>query len=372
MKDRPFASYRYSAFISYATADDEAWNSWVSLFTDELNLTLAPRVRGVKVPQAHLSGDKPLVSGRLSEKLCANVDDSFAMFLVVHDNYLASSWCLQELEYFKALVGDDGFRERLYVIAMSEPAINELTSREQWQRLCPFDDQVWLRFFRDDRSDRPIDIYASNVRNKRVVVANLFWDLFVDVREDLAQKIRSAVEKEQRAPAYPSVAVERVVPLPEDDLLVRVYIEGNKDQEKYWESLGQQVESSWEEVVAALKVEPRLYLRPTGLPMNEIDQRPMLDDADGVVLLWGKKTPDSLAAQIKKVEPKLSGPNYAPGVIAYLMDGPNDLPGAPSVGNWNVVRFRAGPDGSARVLSKDAPALEAFLYSVLERKRKRR
>jgi hypothetical protein len=378
MKDRPFVSYLYSAFISYTTGDDRDWNSFVSFFTNELNLTLPSRtrVRDIKVRKAYRSGDNPLVAGRLSEKLRAKVDASFAMFLFVHDNYLTSSWCLHELEYFKSLFGDDGFRERLYVIAMSESAITTLTNREQWKRLCPFDDQLWLPFFRDDKSDQPMDIYAPNTRSQPFLLVKPFWDLFVDVREDLAKKIRSAVEKEQRAPSYPSIAVERVVPLPEDDL-VRVYIEGNKDQEECWESLGQQVESSWNQVVEALRVEPRLYLRPTGLPMNEIDQRPMLDDADGVVLLWGKKTPDSLAAQIKKVEPKLSGPNYAPGVIAYLMDGPNDLPGARSVGNWNVVRFTtgadAGADGSARVLpDDDARELEAFLSSVLDRKRKRR
>ena len=369
MTDRPFSSYRYSAFISYASDDDDAWNSFVSCFTDELNKALAPRLRGIPVPQAHLSGDDPLVGGRLSDKLRQNVDDSFAMFIFVHDNYLASEWCLHELEYFKSLFGDRGFRERLYLIAMSEDAVKELTGREQWKRICPFDDLLWQRFYRDDDHNRPIEIYASNTRNKRVVVANAFWDSFVDIREDLAKKMRTAAEAKQFAPAYPVAAAERAVALPEDETLVRVYIEGNTDQEKYWESLGKQVAASWDQVVGALKVEPRLYLRPTGLPMSEIDQRPMLDDADGVVLLWGKKTPDSLAAQIKKVEPKLSGPNYAPGVVAYLMDGRNDAPAASSVGNWNVLRFDAGGDGSMHVLLEDAPALEVFLNSVLVRKR---
>ena len=369
MNDRPFDSYRYSAFISYATADDEAWNAWVSCFTDELNLALGSRLR-FKVPPAHLSGDVPLLSGRLSDKLRKNVDDSFAMFLFVHDNYLASDWCLKELEYFKSLLGDEGLRERLYLIAMSESAIDALMKRDAWKSLCSFDDLTWLPFFQSDRPDRPIEIYASNARNKRVVVANAFWNLFVDLRDELATKIRNEVEREPRAPSYPSVAASQSVPLPDDEALVRVYIEGNTDQERYWESLGRQVETSWEQVIASLKVEPRLYLRPTGLPMNEIDQRPMLDDADGVVLLWGKKTPDSLAAQIRKVEPKLSGPNYAPGVIAYLSESPADVPGAASVGNWPVVRFRVDGDGGASVLPDDAPALETFLGSVLARKRR--
>ena len=123
--------------------------------------------------------------------------------------------------------------------------------------------------------------------------------------------------------------------------------------------------------VAPMQIEPQLYLRPTGLQMTEIDQRPVLDDADGVVLLWGKKTPDSLAAQINKVEPKLSGPNYAPGVVAYVMDGPNDTRSTESVGNWHVVRFAPAPGGGVAVLAEDAAALKAFLTSVLEHKRKR-
>lgn len=369
MNERPFDSYRYSAFISYATADDEAWNAWISCFTDELNLALGSRLH-FKVPAAHLSGDVPLLSGRLSDKLRKNVDDAFAMFIFVHDNYLASDWCLKELEYFKAQLGDEGFRERLYLVAMSEGAIQALMARDAWKALCPFDDLTWLNFFQDDRPDRPIEIYASNARNKRVVVANAFWGLFVDVRDELAGKIKAVVERAPRTPSYPSVAVARNVALPDDEALVRVYIEGNTDQERYWESLGRQVETSWEQVIAALKVEPRLYLRPTGLPMNEIDQRPMLDDADGVVLVWGKKTPDSLAAQIRKVEPKLSGPNYAPGVIAYLSENAADMPGAMSVGNWPVVRFRLEGEGGAQVLAEDAAALEAFLSSVLARKRR--
>lgn len=369
MSLRPFESYRYSAFISYATADDKAWNAWVSCFADELNLALGSRLR-YKVPIAHLSGDAPLISGRLSDKLRQNVDDAFAMFIFVHENYLESDWCLKELEYFKSQLGDAGFRERLYLIAMSEPAMTSLVQGAPWKALCPFDDLTWVPFFQGDRPERPLTIYADNTRNKRAVVASAFWDRFVDVRDELAAKIRAVVEQVPRAPSYPVSMAERSVPLPDDANLVRVYIESNSEQKEFGESLALQVKSAWEQVTAALNIEPRLYLRPTGLPMSEIDQRPMLDDADGVVLLWGKKTPDSLAAQIRKVEPKLSGPNYAPGLIAYLSDGPADAPAAHSVGNWPVVRFRVEPAGGVMVLADDAPALESFLSNVLARKRR--
>ena len=371
MNHRAFGSYKYSVFLSYAHDDDKAWNGWISSFSAELNLALPARLHGITVPEAHLSGHNGPIAGPLSEELYRNVESSFAMILFVHDNYLASKWCLHELEYFKTLFGAEGFRERFFVIALSQTAIQQLTARAQWKSVCPFDDQVWLPFFENDSPDFPMEIYLSHTRGKQVVVANDFWREFLKVREALAKKIRATVENELRVPAYPQVAATRVVPLPDDELLVRVYIEGNAEQEKYWASLGAQVVASWEQVTATMQIEPHLYLRPTGLPMSEIDQRPLLDDADGVVLLWGKKTPDSLAAQINKVEPKLSGPNYAPGVIAYLMEGPNDTRSTQSVGNWHVVRFAAGADGSAAVIPEDAQALNDFLSSVLERKRKR-
>ena len=367
-----FSDYTYSVFMSYAHADDQAWGYWITNFNIELNLMLPPRLRGIDVPKTHLSGVNGPITGPLNEELYRNVKASFAMILFVHDAYLDSEWCLKELDYFKELFGEHGFRDRFFVIALSKRAITKLTAGEAWQRICPFDHQVWMPFYDEDAPSIPMDIYASNTRDKQVVVANAFWHKFLRIREALADKIMALVESEPRPSAYPTAvpAAARQLPLPDDELLVRVYIEGNKEQETYWESLGAQVVASWDQVVATMQIEPQLYLRPTGLPMTEIDQRPVLDNADGVVLLWGKKTPDSLAAQINKVEPKLSGPHFAPGLIAYIREDPNDTRSTESIGNWNVVRFARTPDGVV-VLPEDAATLTAFLNSVLERKRKR-
>jgi hypothetical protein len=184
-------------------------------------------------------------------------------------------------------------------------------------------------------------------------------------------KIKRNVESDHNVPTYPAASAAAPVAVAEDRHLVRVYIESNAEQQKYWEPLGQQVAGSWEQVVALEHLEPPLYLRPTGLPMSEIDQRPMLDNANGVVLLWGKKTPDSLAAQISQVEPKLSGPNFAPGLVAYLMENATDQPGSTTINNWPVIRFLTRFDGSATVLADDAPALANFLGKVLAHARSR-
>lgn len=371
MNRKLFDRYGYSAFISYATEDDRSRNAWVSCFADELDLALPGRVRGLKlrdvyVPAVHLSGDKPLLAGRLSDLLLANIENSFAMFLFVHDNYNLSDWCLKELEYFKTLFKEDGFKTRLYVIAMSQSALDELMKGETWKRLCPFEDQLWIGFYREDAPDHPLTIYSGQGRNKRTVIDDDFWKKFSPLLDDFAAKIFDVAQP--RPSTYPTADTARTLALPQDKHLVRVYIESSPDQKQQQESLGLEIETSWDRVVDALHIEPRLYLRPSGLAMTDIAQRPRLDDADGVVLLWSKKTPAAVAAQIKIVEPKLIGPKPAPGLVAYVMQEADDLPDGMSIGNWNVVRFRADASGSVTVLADDVPVLEGFLRNVLARK----
>ena len=115
-----FPECEFSAFISYAHADDEAWFSWVTQFHEELSISLRAFLRGVRVPPLHLSGENGPVSGALSTELQKRIAASFAMIIVVHDNYAQSEWCLKELEYFRSLFGDDGFRQRLYIVALSQ------------------------------------------------------------------------------------------------------------------------------------------------------------------------------------------------------------------------------------------------------------
>lgn len=362
---RPFSEYRYYAYFSYSVPDDDAWDQWVSCFKDELFFSLPSRLRGIKLPPIHLCGDDPLTSGVLHERLEENVRDSFALFLFVHDNYLDSQWCLKELEYFKKHFGEQGFRDRLYVIAMSKGAIEELTSREAWKSLCPSGGQLWVPFYQVAKPNRPIPIYSGDnipAEGKRRVVSNAFWEQFVGIREDLAKKIRNVTARSKLAAA----------PAPsENPEIVRIYIESNERQEIYWESLVKQVIHSWDQLIAGEHVEPPLYVRPTGLPMNSIKTLPYLDDADGVVLLWDRKTPDALVAQITTVEGKLRGRTAAPGIIAYLMEPGGRPPAANRVLNWPVLAFEPDANGGLHIADQDGTALVIFLAKVLERKRQR-
>ncbi len=368
---RTYSACRYSAFLSHAHSDNLAWDGWIENFNYELNINLQSRVGGIRVPRAFCSSREGLVAGWLDDELRDAVAASFAMILFVHDNYCESDWCLRELEFFGSLFDDEAFRKRLYIVAMSQPAMEQLQGSQRWRALFPRGEQVWMPFFQPDTPDRPFDIYfQTNRSNQKVLLTTDFKNAFYRLRDHLAERIKEAHRSETLRSSYPSTspgAVEQPA-----DQEVRIFIENDRSQERHSESLGQQVALTWDQIVATEEVEPPLLLRPTGLDIRDLQSRPVLDFANGVILLWASKTPESLAAQITRVEPRLLGPEPTPNLVAYLMRDPRDQPASDSIAGWPVVRFMARADGSAPVLVDDAPKLAAFLRKVLQHKRRRR
>lgn len=148
---------KYSAFISYAHADDQATDGWISQFSDFLRMRLQNRLGRIGVKQLqdmHLSGRNGPVYGSLPDALLNNVADSYAMIIVVFNAYTKSDWCLQELEYFKKALGAEGLRQRLYVVALSKSAMDDIVARPDWARLT-LPNQLWIPFYRDDDVDEP-------------------------------------------------------------------------------------------------------------------------------------------------------------------------------------------------------------------------
>lgn len=511
---KPLQDCEFTAFISYAHADDAAWFNWVTQFRTELERSLQAMLRGVRLPRMHLSGENGPVAGVLSDELRQRVEASFAMIIVVHDNYAQSDWCLQELAYFKSLFGEQGFRERLYIVALSEAAMLQVSASAAWRALMPGEDQIWMPFFDPADKARPLDIYmgpglvspafrqpferlrgnlaarlrqaaalppapppalrpaepasrpvvvdgpapapaaagewligfvpsasaaaavqAANVLAQRGlparvlsqdVVFNDFADLaraerlllafddaplmmtslaagghlelqreawlkrggaperlhWLDLRaatgsppqgaaawvaaQGVAAVDPQALADQLRPPAPPPTVV---APAPG----VRIYIESNRNERTLWEPLGEQIRRKWDEVcrrVAPGRV-PQLSLRPRGLPVDQIDSFPSLDDADGVVLLWGRKTSEALVAQINKVENKMTpGRDAAPGIVAYLMPPQQATEPVPAWG-WQVLRFNAASEDDIDVVTEENDQLERFLKKVYERRHQR-
>lgn len=511
---KPLQDCEFTAFISYAHADDAAWFGWVTQFRTELERSLQAMLRGVRLPRMHLSGENGPVAGALSDELRQRVEASFAMVIVVHDNYAQSDWCLQELACFKSLFGEPGLRERLYIVALSEAAMLQVSASAAWRALMPGDDQIWMPFFDPADKTRPLDIYLGPG-----LVSPAFRQPFERLRGDFAAKLRLAAALPATAPpmlrprepvAAPSAApapaigtttggelligfvptasasaavqaanalaqrglparvlspdvvfadfadfarAERLLLAFDDaplmmttlaagghlelqrdawlkrggaperlhwldlraatdtppqgaaawvaaqgaavmapqalaDLLrppapppavatpapgVRIYIESNRNERTLWEPLGEQIRRKWDEVcrrVAPGRV-PALSLRARGLPVDQIDSFPSLDDADGVVLLWGRKTSEALVAQINKVENKMTpGRDAAPGIVAYLMPPQQATEPVPAWG-WQVLRFNAPSEDEIDVVTEESDQLERFLRKVYERRHQR-
>jgi TIR domain len=497
----PFKQCKYSAFISYAHADDEGRGGWISAFTSELERALRNRVgrnAGLQIPGMHLSGKNGPVAGRLSAELQTRIADSYAMIIVVHDNYVQSEWCLNELAYFKSLFGDEGFLKRLYVVAMSESAINTLTNKKTWKDLLPYDDQLWTAFFREDSRDLPARMRLDNgefsqrfEQKFELLLADLIEKIKADAQRsgpetasspgparrdallfgaaspELADRVQSLADgltaagvatsvlpadalngeltefdnashlvlafsnagqpvkpfrfspgghlagqrdawlgkgrpadrlvwldlREVVCPAPPGPGHTALVESVADSALtpaalqerflpkaaptagaapsapserINIYIESNQNEVDLWEALGDQIKRKWALLVQQYgsALVPPLFLHTRALSVNAIDGMPLLNDADGVVLLWGQKTDDSLRATINKVESKLPG-DIPPGIVAYLMP-PRADPKSRVEGNyWKVLRFSDANSDGIDIVRDEADLLQAFLRKVL-------
>ena len=535
MPIKPLQDCEFTAFVSYAHADDAAWFDWVTQFRNELERGLSALLRGVRLPRMHLSGENGPVAGLLSDELKKRVAASFAMIIIVHDNYAQSDWCLRELEHFKSLFGDEGLRDRLYIVALSESAMLSVSGGSAWQRLVPAGDLVWLPFFDPVDRNRPLDVYLGPG-----LVSPAFRGPFERLRSDMAAKLRAAAAASIAGKTVGTAALDAAVPLlhridvdavpvplsefasafaselapasaplpasaqatprvafgfvpaahsaavaaaaaraaergltvelltqdavfdafaalrradhlvlafddtppllaslaagghlqlqreawlqqgrPPDSLLwldlrtapppppwtgaaayvdsigaaalplsalldrlhpkarapapaqaVRIYIESNRHERTLWEPLGEQIRLRWEAVCSHLAPErvPPLSLRARGLPVDDIDRFPSLDDADGVVLLWGRKTSEALVAQINKVENKLApGRDAAPGIVAYLMPPQLSTEPMPAWG-WQVLRFDARNAQSIDVVAEERDELTGFLQKIFQRR----
>lgn len=198
---RALKDCRYSAFISYAQADDQATDGWISQFSELLRVRLQNRLGRIGVNQLqdmHLSGRDGPVMGSLPDALLSNVADSYAMIIVVFNAYAKSDWCLQELEHFRKSFGAEGLQQRLYVVALSKSAMDDIVARPDWARLT-LPNQLWIPFYSDEDEDKPAPVRLDHGGLSQRFEGQLvkLVEVFVDAaKQDLRQP-------PQRAPAPP-------------------------------------------------------------------------------------------------------------------------------------------------------------------------
>lgn len=376
-----YAECTYCAFISYAHADDAANFSWISHFGRELQKKLdgdLARTPGGSKP-AHLSQENGPIKGGLGDELRKRIEHSFAVIVVAGDNYPGSGWCVEELDFFKTHFGEPGLQQRLYILALRGDVIERAEANPEWRKLT-LPDQVWLKCY-DDQNEafRPYLDNGALTSSFQSMLSRVARNLVFNIQESVNAKVPPSVQatelvcdnnvvehagtvKEQPLPALqPATQSDR-------PSSVHIYIESNPIEVNEWKPLGRRIAQLWKDVNSEGQIEPPLNIRLRGLPVDEIDTRlNRLDDADGVVLLWGKKDSHALRKNIDKIEELLPATDaFAPGIVACLT--PPQEGGRPREAlGWSVVSFQ----NREPVMQEDASGaaqLRTFLQDILEKR----
>jgi hypothetical protein len=113
----------HSIFISYAWVDNEvlpgADNGWVSTFVDGLQKHLARELgRRDEAQRLWLDYEQMRGNDSVTSEILANLEASRTLVLILSNGYLASDWCLQELDAFVKKLGTES--GRIFVVQMSQ------------------------------------------------------------------------------------------------------------------------------------------------------------------------------------------------------------------------------------------------------------
>ena len=165
-----------------------------------------------------------------------------------------------------------------------------------------------------------------------------------------------------------------------DPANVLIYIEKNPAERRLWKVLGERIGELWEELQRTEGGEPLgLRLRPRSLDIDKLGRGEPVDDADGVVLLFGNKHPKSLREQINRVEDAIQiggRPSVVfPGFIAVLVPPHRADDDDLAEHGWDYYRFRAitdpPPPQIRELRTEDTEDVKMFLREIRERCRQR-
>ena len=309
------------------------------------------QLRGIKLPPLHRSGSDGPLAGSPVQALGERLEAAFALIIVVHDNYVQSEWCLKELEQFVAQRAGTAWRQQVYVVALSQPAVESVMRNPRWQQLFEGQDMLWLPFYDPQAVERPLPVYGE-----RGIVSAQFREPFTRLRHDFALRLRRAARLP--TPATAVAAAGRAL---------RIYIESSREQPRLWEDLGERLRRLWDELQGSWDAasDPALRLRLRGLPLDvDFERQPALGDAAGVVLLLGAKPLELLLRQIKTVESHLSS-GRLPGLLVADASTP-PAPGSSPLA-WPLLTLDLSEGAATGIARADPATLTQFLRLVWER-----
>lgn len=184
---------------------------------------------------------------------------------------------------------------------------------------------------------------------------------------------RPAAKRHEAELELARASAVKALPWPGGDAsAVRILIESNPEERDEWKGLAPRIESVWRKLVASLQAKPPLQVSFGELRIDGSADPAEIAAADAVLLLWGKKPPESVTAAVttqgKRVT-RFDGRSL--GLVARLLPPFVDDPAAHSIGGWSVISFArsVSPQGSEFVeVPEDSDSLEGFLNRVLRRR----
>ena len=144
-----YADCENSLFISYANSDNEG-NGWVKYLSDAIETKLTAKLKSasIKTKKIVFHGSAQLAAGSLPLELRKEINESFAMMLVVGEHYAQSDTCKNELDYFIKFWGRDGLTSRFFIVAMTEAAVKEARNNKGWEKLNNIQSNWFLSFLK--------------------------------------------------------------------------------------------------------------------------------------------------------------------------------------------------------------------------------
>jgi hypothetical protein len=212
-------AFKYPAFLSYSSADNQSWGGWLNDFHKVFSAGLAGEFKIQGAEQAvpfydieQLHGTTGSVESILKER----IESSFALFIFLGRGYVQSEWCCKELEFFSNLHNGarDTLLQRVWIFEIDR-LDGDLKSQYQ-KRLSQAGAESLISQRRQNFLDpttnlRPVLILETSGTNQRE-----YQDKIEPIIRELAKRIESTGHETGPGPTPPDRDV--LIGLPTADL----------------------------------------------------------------------------------------------------------------------------------------------------------
>ncbi len=196
-----FMDARYSVVVSYALEDDRRLGYWINCFHKELQLTLRGRLRYTRLAPMLLRGRPLQGDSTMPSK------PFFALMVVVADKYVDSGKCLADLKACAEYFDEDERHERVFLVSLSQPALERLRAAPDWASLCNGTEPLVIPFHTSGIRSTPLPMYSDAEDGRGGILAPDFVMQLCELREMLVRKIRRDVS-DSSISSHPHLAAD--------------------------------------------------------------------------------------------------------------------------------------------------------------------